>query len=119
MVFGKLKESIKDFAGLGVADREDVEELVKDIQRDLIRADVDIALVKDLTSSIKEKALKEELPSSLTRKEHVLNVVYEELSSILGEEKPEIEAEPKKILLLGLHGVGKTTSAAKLADFYR
>ncbi|MDY6789599.1 MAG: signal recognition particle protein Srp19, partial [Candidatus Nanohaloarchaea archaeon] len=53
------------------------------------------------------------------RKEHVLNVVYEELAEILGDKKPEIEAEPKKILLLGLHGVGKTTSAAKLADFYR
>ncbi|MDY6778091.1 MAG: signal recognition particle receptor subunit alpha [Candidatus Nanohaloarchaea archaeon] len=119
MVFDNLKESIKDFAGLGVADREAVEELVQDIQRDLIQADVDIQLVKDLSERIKEQALKEDLPSNLTRKEHVLNIVYEELAGILGDEKAEIEIEPKKILLLGLFGAGKTTSAGKLASFYR
>ncbi len=119
MVFGKLKESIKEFAGMGVADKEDVKALVKDIQRDLIRADVEVSLVKDLTETIENKALKEDLPSSITRKEHVLNIVYEELAGILGGEKPDITAEPKRILLLGLHGVGKTTTAAKIAEFYR
>ncbi|MCJ7450726.1 MAG: signal recognition particle receptor subunit alpha [Candidatus Nanohaloarchaeota archaeon QJJ-9] len=119
MAFDKLKESIKDFAGRGVADKEAVKSLVKDIQRDLMKADVDIELVKELTDRIKEKALKEDIPPNLTRKEHVLNIVYDELAGILGEEKKEVEVREKNILLLGLFGAGKTTTAAKLADFYR
>ncbi len=119
MVFDNLKESIKEFTGLAVADKEAVEKLVKDIQRDLIRADVDISLVKDLSETIKERALEQDLPKDLSRKEHVINIVYEELSSILGEEKAEIDIKPKRILMIGLFGAGKTTTTAKLADFYR
>ena len=119
MVFGKIRESIKEFTGLAVADKEAVEKLVKNIQRDLIRADVDIALVKDLSESIKEKALEEDLPKGLSRKEHVINIVYEQLSGILGEKKAEIDIKPKNILMIGLFGAGKTTTTAKLADFYR
>jgi signal recognition particle subunit SRP54 len=119
MVFDNLKESIKDFAGLGVADKEAVEQLVKNIQRDLIRADVDIELVSELSDQIKEDALQEDLPSSLSRKEHVLNIVYDHLADFLGDEPADIEVQPKRILLAGLFGAGKTTTAAKLADFYR
>lgn len=119
MVFDTLKESIKDFAGLSVADKEAVEELVKDIQRDLIRSDVDIELVRELSDEIREEALEEDLPKGISRKEHVLNIVYEKLTEILGEEEAEITVEPKRILLLGLFGAGKTTTAAKLADYYR
>ncbi len=119
MVFENLKDSIKEFTGLAVADKEAVNKLVKNIQRDLIRADVDIGLVKNLSETIKERALKQDLPKGLTRKEHVLNIVYEELSSILGDEKASIDINPKKILMIGLFGAGKTTTSAKLADFYR
>ncbi|MDY6770512.1 MAG: signal recognition particle receptor subunit alpha [Candidatus Nanohaloarchaea archaeon] len=119
MVFDRLKDSIKDFAGLTVADKEDVEALLKDIQRDLIQADVDIQLVKELTDDIKDEALSKEVPSGISRKEHVLNIVYEHLTELLGEEEAEISVEPKRVLLLGLFGAGKTTTAGKLADFYR
>ncbi len=119
MVFDNLKDSIKDFAGLTVADKEDVEALIKDIQRDLIQADVDIQLVKDLTDSIKEEALQDEAPSGISRKEHVLNIVYEHLTDLLGKDKAEVEVKPKRVLLLGLFGAGKTTTAGKLADYYR
>lgn len=118
MVFDNLKDSIRDFAGLGVADKEAVENLVKDIQRDLIQADVDIQLVKELSEDIKDEALQEDIPGQLTRKEHVLNIVYEHLAAILGDE-PEISVEPKRILLIGLFGAGKTTTAGKIANFYR
>ncbi|MCJ7429103.1 MAG: signal recognition particle receptor subunit alpha [Candidatus Nanohaloarchaeota archaeon QJJ-5] len=118
MVFDNLKDSIKDFAGLGVADKEAVEDLVQDIQRDLIQADVDIQLVKELSEDIKEEALREDIPGQLTRKEHVLNIVYEHLAAILGDE-PAIDIEPKRVLLIGLFGAGKTTTAGKLANFYR
>ncbi len=117
-MFDKIKDSIEKFSSRNVADKEAVKELVKDIQRDLIRADVDVALVSDLTDEIKEEALKEDLPSGLSRKEHVLKIVYDKLEELLGEEA-EIEIEPKNVLLCGLYGAGKTTTAGKLADFYR
>lgn len=117
-MFDKIKDSISKFSSRSVADKEAVEQLVKDIQRDLIKADVDVSLVSELSDEIREEALKEELPSGLTRKEHVLEIVYNRLEELLGDEA-EIEIEPKTILLCGLYGAGKTTTAGKLADFYR
>ena len=117
-MFDRIKDSIEKFSSKSVADREAVEELVKDIQRDLIRADVDVGLVSDLTDEIKEEALDEDLPAGLSRKEHVLKIVYDKLENLLGE-KADIEVEPQNILLCGLYGAGKTTTAGKLADFYR
>ena len=117
-MFDKIKDSIEKFSSRNVADKEAVQELVKDIQRDLIRADVDVALVSDLTDEIKEEALKDDLPSGLSRKEHVLKIVYDKLEELLGEEA-DVEVEPKNILLSGLYGAGKTTTAGKLADYYR
>ncbi|EGQ43212.1 MAG: signal recognition particle GTPase [Candidatus Nanosalina sp. J07AB43] len=105
-MFDKIKDSIQKFSSRNVADREAVEQLTKDIQRDLIRADVDVSLVSDLTDEIKEEALKEDLPSGLSRKEHVLKIVYDRLENLLGEEA-DIEVEPKTILLSGLYGAGK------------
>ncbi|MFB6145311.1 MAG: signal recognition particle receptor subunit alpha [Candidatus Nanohaloarchaea archaeon] len=117
-MFDKIKDSIDKFSSRGVADKEAVEQLVKDIQRDLIMADVDVELVSELSSEIREEALADELPKGLTRKEHVLEIVYSKLEELLGEEA-EVEIEPQKILLCGLYGAGKTTTAGKIADFYR
>ncbi|MFB6292214.1 MAG: signal recognition particle receptor subunit alpha [Candidatus Nanohaloarchaea archaeon] len=117
-MFDKIKDSIEKFSSRSVADREAVEQLVKDIQRDLIKADVDVSLVSDLSDEIREEALEEELPSGLSRKEHVLEIVYAKLEELLGDEA-DIEPEPHDILLCGLYGAGKTTTAGKLADYYR
>jgi len=117
-MFDKIKESVQKFSSKSVADEEAVNQLVKDIQRDLIRADVDVSLVSELSDEIREEALKEDLPKGLSRKEHVLEIVYSKLEELLGEEA-EVEIEPKTILLCGLYGAGKTTTAGKIADFYR
>lgn len=114
----RLRQSIDKLTSLGSVDKEAVDELVQDMQRTLLSADVEVKLVFDLTERIKKRAM-EKLPSGLTRKEHVIKVVYEELSRIMGEEKPEVALTKKKILLSGLFGSGKTTTAAKLAQFYK
>ena len=116
-MFDKIKDSIQKFSSNSVADEKAVEQLVKDIQRDLIKADVDVSLVSDLSDEIREESLGEK-KDGLSRKEHVLEVVYNKLESLLGEEA-EIEIEPQTILLCGLYGAGKTTTTGKLADFYR
>jgi len=86
----------------------------------LLQADVNVQLVFDLTNKIKERIKKEETPSGLTKKEHLINIVYEELVDFLGHEqqKIEIKEKPFKIMLVGLFGSGKTTTAGKLAKYF-
>jgi signal recognition particle subunit SRP54 len=117
-MFDRIKDSIEKFSSRGVADKEAVEQLVKDVQRDLIQADVDVGLVSELSDEVREEALSEEAPTGLSRKEHVLEILYSKLEELLGEEA-EIRDSPHDILLCGLYGAGKTTTAGKLADYYR
>lgn len=117
-MFGKIKDALNKFARLGVADKKAVDELVREIQRTLIASDVNVKLVFELSKNIKENALDEKIPKGLTRREHVIDIVYKELTRFLGEKKPEIRLEAQKILLLGLFGSGKTTTTSKLAKYY-
>ena len=113
----KLRDALEHLAK-GSADKEAVEQLVKEIQRALLSADVDVKLVYQLSESIRERAF-EKIPPALTRREHIIRVVYEELTRIMGERRALVELKPKKILLAGLFGSGKTSTAAKLARFYQ
>ena len=123
MVLEKLGESLKDtlqkIAKAVFVDEKLINELIKDIQRALLQADVNVQLVFDLTKKIKERA-KEKAPSALTKKEQLIHIVYEELVNFLGKEghKIEIKKKPFKIMLVGLFGSGKTTTAGKLAKFF-
>jgi signal recognition particle subunit SRP54 len=124
MVLEKLSSSLKNtlqkIAKSIFVDEKLINELVKDIQRALLQADVNVQLVFDLTKKIKERALEEKELPTLTKKEHLINIVYEELVSFLGKEqyKIEIKEKPFKIMLVGLFGSGKTTTAGKLAKFF-
>ncbi|MBU3941553.1 MAG: signal recognition particle protein Srp54 [Nanoarchaeota archaeon] len=124
MVLEKLGNSLKNtlskIAKAIFVDEKLINELVKDIQRALLQADVNVKLVFDLSNKIKERALKEETPAGLTKKEYLVKVVYEELVNFVGKEegKIEIKKKPTKIMLVGLFGSGKTTQAGKLAKFY-
>ena len=125
MVLEKLSQSLKStlqkIAKSVFVDEKLINELVKDIQRALLHADVNVKLVFELTKKIKERALKEEVPGALTKKEHLINIVYEELTKFLGGEKAEIklaDKKPNKIMLIGLFGSGKTTTCGKLAKYF-
>ncbi len=125
MVLDKLSTSLKGtlqkIAKSIFVDEKLINELVKDIQRALLQADVNVKLVFELTKKIKERSLKEEAPSGLTKKEHLINIVYDELTNFLGGEKHELQLQDKKpfkIVLIGLFGSGKTTTAGKLARYF-
>ncbi|MBI2541682.1 signal recognition particle protein [Candidatus Woesearchaeota archaeon] len=124
MVLEKLGDSLKNtlqkIAKSLFVDEKLINELVKDIQRALLQSDVNVKLVFDLTEKIKKRALGEEPAKGLTKKEQIINIVYEELVNFLGKEqhKIEIREKPFKIMLVGLFGSGKTTTAGKLAKFY-
>ncbi|MBI2650268.1 signal recognition particle protein [Candidatus Woesearchaeota archaeon] len=115
-----LKNTLQKIAKSLFVDEKLINELIKDIQRALLQADVNVKLVFDLTEKIKQRALNEESPKGLTKKEQIINIVYEELVNFLGKEQHKIELnqKPFKIMLVGLFGSGKTTTAGKLAKFY-
>jgi len=112
-----LRSTLNDLRGKSRISEEDVEEVVKEIQRSLLGADVDVDLVMELTDSIKTRALEEEPPAGTTAHDWVLRVVYDELVGLVGE-STELPLESQTILLAGLYGSGKTTTAAKMAWWF-
>jgi signal recognition particle subunit SRP54 len=124
MVLDKLGESLRDamqkVAKSVFVDDKLVNELVKELQRALLQSDVNVKLVFELTENIKRRVLKEEIPGGLTKKEYLVNVVYEELVKFLGGEESKIEtkSKPTVIMLTGLFGSGKTTTVGKLSKHF-
>ncbi|MDO8467704.1 MAG: signal recognition particle receptor subunit alpha [Nanoarchaeota archaeon] len=99
-------------------DKTLVDSIVKDLQRALIEADVNIVLVKQLSDKIKKVALDENI-KGLDKKEQLIKLLHDELISILGEHKTlEIKKGQNRIMLLGLYGAGKTTTITKLGNYY-
>ena len=116
-----LKNTLKKITGASFVDEKLINELVKDIQRALLQGDVNVKLVFDLTNKIKERALKEEPPRGVTKKEFLVKIVYDELVNFLGGPGAKIlvKGQPFKLMLVGLFASGKTTSAGKLAGFFK
>jgi len=110
---------MKKLAGMTVIDEKTIKEVVKDIQRALIQSDVNIQLVLQLSKEIEDRSLNEEPPKGITPREHVINIVYQEMVNLLGSEPHELEitGKPFKIMFLGLQGSGKTTTIGKLCRF--
>ncbi|MBS7643507.1 signal recognition particle protein Srp54 [Candidatus Bathyarchaeota archaeon] len=117
-----LNEALRRILRAPVVDETTVKELIHDIQRALLQADVNVQLVLKLSQGIQERVLKEQLPPGISRREHVVKVVYEELTKFLGEKPARLPIETGRtnvIMLVGVQGSGKTTSAAKLARYFR
>ncbi len=112
-----LRDSLDDLRGQSRIDEADVDNVVREIQRSLLSADVETGLVMQLSDDIEERALEEEPPGGTTARDHVLRIVYEELVELVGD-STELPLEEQTIMLAGLQGSGKTTSAAKMAWWF-
>jgi signal recognition particle subunit SRP54 len=126
MVLEKLGKTIHDairrLVGVAVIDEDLVKEITKDIQRALLQADVNVELVLTLSETIEKKALKEDLPIGVTRREHVVKVVYDELAKVLGGKAHTLDIVKGKtqiLMFVGIQGSGKTTQAVKLGNYYQ
>jgi len=120
--FGEaLKDSLRKLLKISLIDKKVLDSFLSDIRLALLSGDVDIELVNSIISKIRSRAENEKPKPGLTQREHLINVVYEELVALLGAERGKIElsGKPTKILLVGLFGSGKTTSAAKLAKLFK
>jgi signal recognition particle subunit SRP54 len=117
-----LTSAIKKLFKAGVVDEAAVKELVRDIQRALLQADVNVQLVLEISKRIEQRALNEKVPPGISRREHVIKVVYEELTRFVGDKPVPLKVEPGKkkiIMLVGIQGSGKTTHAAKLSKYFQ
>lgn len=124
MVLDKLSDSLKGtlakIRNSFTVDKTLVAEVVKEIQKALLASDVNVKLVLDLTQKIQKRAVSEDNPH-LNKREHLVTIIYEELSAFLGrgEEYALKEGVQNRILLVGLYGQGKTTTAGKLGLYFK
>ncbi|MEM3781692.1 MAG: signal recognition particle receptor subunit alpha [Candidatus Micrarchaeaceae archaeon] len=114
-----LRRAVAKLTGATIIDSKTMKEFSKELQKSLISADVDVDLAFELTKRLEDAALKERLPAGVSAKEYVIDMLYKELVKMLGGQAYTPELTPKKILLVGLYGSGKTTTAAKLAKYYQ
>lgn len=113
-----LKKATDKVANAIFLDKNLVDSIVRDLQRALIEADVNILLVKQITDKIKKAALDERI-KEIEKKEHIIKLLHDELEKILGEKKElTLKKTQNRIMLLGLYGAGKTTTISKLGNYY-
>ena len=114
---GILKKTTDKIANAIFLDKNMVDSIVKDLQRALIEADVNVPLVLELTKKIKQAALDERI-KGIEKKEHIIKLLHDELVGLLGQ-KRDIKLEKHNVfLMVGLYGSGKTTTISKLASYY-
>lgn len=114
----RFQAAFKKLRGKGKLSEEDVSEALKEMRRALLEADVNFAVTKDFIKRVREKAVGEEVFGSLNASQTVIKIVRDELTELLGGTQSRITIAPKPptiIMLVGLQGAGKTTTAAKLA----
>lgn len=117
-----LYDAIRKVFKAPIIDEAAVKELVHDIQKALLQSDVNVKIVLEISKRIEERALKENVPPGVSRREHIIKVVYEELTRFLGDKPVPIRFEPGKrkiIMLVGIQGSGKTTNGAKIARYFQ
>ena len=115
---GSLQDALKKLVGASRIDEKTVDEVVRDIQRALLQADVNVKMVMTISQKIKQRSLKEDPPTGMNPREHVIRIVYQELINILGK-AANVKLAPQTIMLVGLQGSGKTTTTAKLARYFQ
>ena len=117
----RLQNVLHKIKGYGKITEDNISDMMREIRLALLEADVNYKVVKEFTNTVKEKALGEEVASSINPGDLFVKIVKDELVELLGgESKPlNLNGNPATLMLVGLQGSGKTTTIAKLANFLR
>ncbi len=91
---------------------------MRDIQRALLQADINVKLTLQITKEVERRSLEEKPPAGMSSREHVIRIIYDELVKILGEPR-DIGLKKHVIMMVGLYGQGKTTTSAKMAKYFQ
>jgi signal recognition particle subunit SRP54 len=113
-----LRKATDKIANTLFVDKNLIDSVIRDLQRALIEADVNVVLVKQLSDKIKKESMNERI-KGVEKKEHLIKLLHDELLHILGEQKQlKLQKEQNRIMLLGLYGAGKTTTIAKIGNYF-
>ena len=116
----RLQDVFKDLRGHGSISEANVTDAMRQVRLALLEADVHFQVAKDFIARVKEKSLGQEVMRSITPGQQIVKIFHEELTQLLGGDNAPLDLKaPARIMMVGLHGAGKTTSAAKLAHFLK
>ncbi|MEX0932688.1 MAG: signal recognition particle receptor subunit alpha [Candidatus Pacearchaeota archaeon] len=113
-----LRKATDKIANAIFLDKDLVDSIIRDLQRALIEADVNVILVKELSDKIRKAAIDERI-KDIDKKEHIIKLLHDELMRLIGDgKKLTLKSKQERIMLLGLYGAGKTTTTAKLGNYF-
>ena len=116
----RLQDVFKDLRGHGSISEKNITDALRQVRLALLEADVHYQVAKDFISRVKEKSLGQEVLRSVTPGQQIVKIFYDELTNLLGGDNESLDLRPPaRIMMVGLHGAGKTTSAAKLAHLLK
>src|SRR5580658_9168706 len=117
----KLQNAFKNLRGLGKISESNVAEALREVRMALLEADVNFKVARDFIERVKTKSLGAEVIASVQPGQQIIKIVSDELVDLLGSQNAglKLEGNPASLMLVGLHGAGKTTSAGKLARLIR
>ncbi|CEQ13128.1 signal recognition particle protein [[Clostridium] sordellii] len=118
----KLQGALGKLKSKGKLTEKDVKEAMREVKLALLEADVNFKVVKDFVKKVQERAVGQEVMESLTPAQHVIKIVNEELTSLMGDVQSKIMISPKPptvIMMVGLQGAGKTTTSGKLGGYFK
>ncbi len=108
--------------GAPIVDKKLIDELIQDLEDALISGDVNLDLVFNVTKEVRQKALKDEIPMGVSRRDYTLKVIYDELAKLLGKRYEPLRLNPNEtsiLMFIGIQGSGKTTSIGKVANYFQ
>ena len=118
---GSLQKVFRDMRGYGKLSEKNVQDALREVRMALLEADVNFLVVKDFINRVREKCVGLEVVESVTPGQQFVKFVHEEMVALLGGNRKDfaLNGRPAKILMLGLHGSGKTTTSGKLAHYFK
>lgn len=118
----KLQDTFRKLRGMGKLSEKNIEDSLREVRLALLEADVNFKVVKEFIASVKERAIGQEVMNSLTPGQQVIKIVYDELTRLMGEKEVPLTIGnrlPTVIMLIGLQGAGKTSTAGKLGGLLK
>ena len=117
----KLQSAFKNLRGLGKISEDNIAEALREVRMALLEADVNFKVAKAFLARVKDKSLGEEVVGSVQPGQQIVKIIHDELVTLLGDTNAKLETggNPSCILMVGLHGAGKTTSSGKLAKLIK
>ena len=117
----KLQGAFKNLRGLGKISEDNISEALREVRMALLEADVNFKVAKEFLARVKEKSLGDEVLTSVQPGQQIVKIIHDELVTLLGDTNAKLETggNPTCIMMVGLHGAGKTTSSGKLAKLIK